>query len=194
MLTAEIEYDPELWVLLPPAAEILDDDARATWIRSTIDSRPIVEPWNEAPMRDRLEAVLDVQLAWRDTESGTALWFSPGGLPACAFLEISVEPREGRAAREAELLVTDAPSVIAAPTHRVVSERLGVGWAKARIVPLEEGDGATVSRLDTTMAEALFAFAPEGALISIVGRSADESAIGLMIPAIHDIIESIRFE
>ena len=182
VLSYALDYESKWWLPVPAEFPTDSDADRAGWARRMASTLPASSPWNQDAWAGALPLQLEQQHAELDPESMVALWYCPYGLPAAAYVQMFVVPRDGEADLMGEL--GGLTSLVPMRPTAVRARGLGEGIGYSRI--LGDAEGAA------TVAELGYLFAPERATIAIVARSGDPEVIGMLAPELWELVDTVR--
>ena len=182
MLSYSLDYESKWWLPVPSRFPTETDDDVAGWARRVAATSPTQAPWNEEPWSGFVPQQLEQQFAELDPGRAAALWYCPYGVPAAGYVQLFALAREGDVDLMAEL--DGLTSLVAVRPGAVRANGLGEGVAYSRILGDDEGNA--------TVAELGYLFAPEGATVAIIARSADAAVLGMMAPELWELVDTIR--
>ena len=185
--TLDLKYEGKWWVLLPNSFPAGDDSSLSEWSQRVALQYQAQPPWDAPPFDAVLPQYLAEQFVAIDSRRSAALWFCPSGLPADAYVHITLTDDTNAEETSYEQIVGRLTSQLDFTMEHVATKNLGAGVAFARIrAGKSDGQKTLPSYGETT-----YLFHPPGYLLVISARSADPRMIGLMSQGLWDIIESI---
>ncbi|WP_022889942.1 hypothetical protein [Agromyces italicus] len=186
MLTYSLDYESKWWLPVPTAFPTESGERLEEWAHRIASSANVAAPWNEPPWSAQLPELLAAQQGGLDAERSGALWYCPYGLPAVGVVQLFIAERDDDDDVDLAAELGPLPSTVAVRPTEVRSAGLGAGIGYSRILADDAGEA--------TVAELGYLFAPSGARVVVLARSADPQMIGLMAPELWALVDSLRLE
>lgn len=185
------DYESKVWLQVPDRFPTRDDQSADEWIDATIESANVDPRWQSEIMMGNLRELMRQQLEARTKESVGLLWFGPHGLPATGYVEIELRSGPDEPDFDLELWARGWSSIIEIFPKQVTAAHLGEGVGFSRAVHVGEG---SPDAPPPAISEVVYAFLPRGLLLTVNCVSADPEMIGLMLPGVWDMLQTMKLE